>query len=382
MFTLKSQFLVHTFFVVLCTLVIPGGTQVLKAFPPAENIDFSEKYKQLLQESKSAPSRGYLKEVAFDAIEASQAAIKAGDYSAAVKIAALAVKLGKTSGNNHATTLANSLRQRCVMLVREYRDVEKFHKNLQQNPNDANAAFLYGKFVALKLNNWKQGLVWLARGEDAAYRTLAKQELANSNNQGALLVVANGWFQLASKEKGSTKQELELHAYDLYSHAWADSIGTDRMAINEKLNEMPLRYLNHMQEQDVIPGAWPFGKNGESGNGAGMFTINHVEYPNGLGLHPPNHGFARVRFQLDGQYKTFATGVALMDHSSEVRRSVTFTVIGDDRVLWKSPLIRFRGDVVFCNVSVKNIKRLEIQTKSPGIATGAHAVWLAPRVLK
>ncbi|HBL44984.1 MAG TPA: hypothetical protein DDZ90_16495 [Planctomycetaceae bacterium] len=382
MLPLRSQFLIYAFFVLLFVLLLPGGTQDLQAFPPAENIDFDEKYKQLLQEAKSAPSKGTLKEVAFDAIDASQAAINAGDYTAAVKVAALAVKIGKSSGNNHAFTLANTLKQNSTILAREYRSVEKFHKNLQENPNDANAASLYGKFVALKLNNWKEGLFWLARGDDAEYRTLAKQEIANSQDAGALLMVANGWYQLADQEKGLRKQELEMHAYDLYSQAWPHSIGAGRTVINEKLNEMPLRYLNHMEEQDVLPGPWPFGKNGESGNSQGMFTVNQIEFPNGLGLHPPNNGFARVRFQLDGQYKTFVTGVALMDHTSEVRRSVTFTVFGDDRVLWKSPLIRVRGEVVFCNVSVRNINKLEIRTESPGQAYGANAVWLDPHVLK
>ncbi len=382
MFPLRSRFNVPAFFVLLSVLLLPGALQILQAFPPAENIDFDEKYKQLLQEAKSAPSPGTLKEVAFDAINASQAAIHSGDYTAAVKIAALAVKIGKSSGNNHASVTANSLKQRCTILPREYRDVEKFHQQLQKDPNDANAAALYGKFVALKLNNWKEGLFWLARGDDAEYRTLAKQEIANSQDASALLAVANGWYQLADKEKGLTKQELEMHAYDLYSQIWPQTVGAGRTALDARLSEMPLRYLNHMEEQDVLPGPWPFAKNGESGNGKGMFTINHVEYSNGLGLHPPNNGFARVRYQLDGQYKTFVTGVALIDATAEVRRSVTFTVFGDDRVLWKSPLIRVRGEAVFCKVSVRNINRLEIRTESPGQAYGANAVWLDPHVLK
>ncbi|QDT96425.1 NPCBM/NEW2 domain-containing protein [Gimesia aquarii] len=382
MLTLKYEVLFHLFCFGLCFLFVPGETQVLGAFPLSGKIDFSEEYKRLLKESKSAPSKGYLKEVAFDAIKTSQAAIKTGDYSAATKIATLAVKIGKSSGNNHAYTLANRLKQRSVMLAREYRKVEKYHQNLQKDPNDSKSAFLYGKFVALKLNHWKEGLFWLAKGDDAEFRALAKKELSNSKNYGTLLEVANGWYQLGGKEKGLTKRELELHAYELYSRAWQHSIGADRTTINDKLSEMPLRYLNHMQEQDVIPGPWPFGKNGESGNGKGMFTVNHLEFPNGLGLHPPNNGFARVRYQLDGQYKTFVTGVALYDHTTEVRRSVTFSVMGDDRVLWKSPLIRFRGDVVFCKVSVKNIKRLEIRTESPGQAYGANAMWLDPHVLK
>lgn len=381
MFTLKSQFLIHTCFLVLCTLVIPGGIQDLKAFLPAENLDFSEKYRQLLQEAQSATSKEDLKKVAFYAIEASQAAIKSGDYSTAVKIATLAVKLGKSSGNNHAYTLANSVRQRSVMLVREYRDVARSHQKLNANPNDAESAFLYGKFVALKLNNWKQGLAWFARGDDAAFRTLAKQELANSKNQGALLAVANGWFQLASKEKGSTKQELERHAYDIYSRAWQNSFGADRTALNAKLSELPLRYLNHMQEQDVIHGGWPFGKNGDPGNGE-IFTVDQIEFPNGLGLVPPSKGFARVRYQLDGQYKIFVTGVALIDDTYEFPNTVTFTVMGDGRILWRSPPFRDRGDVLFCKVSVKNVQRLEIRTETPGINRGAHAVWLDPHVLK
>ncbi|MCA9017516.1 MAG: hypothetical protein KDA77_19490, partial [Planctomycetaceae bacterium] len=201
MFTLQNQLLVPTLFAVLWILANPGGIRDLKAFPSEENIDFTEKYRQLLQESKSATSKEDLRDIAFDAIEASQAAIKAGDYAAAVKIATLAVKLGNSSGNNHAYALANNLRQRSVMLVREYRDVEKFYKNLQTNPDDANAAFLYGKFVAFKLNDWKEGLELLARGDDEAYRTLAEKELVNPKENDGLLEVADGWYQLASKEK-------------------------------------------------------------------------------------------------------------------------------------------------------------------------------------
>ncbi len=158
MFAFKSPFLFPMCVAVFCLLAVSGGSQVALAFPPAANIDFSEKYRQMLLQAKAAPSKMALKDMAFEAINASQAAIQAGDYPAAVKIATLAVKIGKSAGSNHAFTLANSLRQRSVMLSREYIDVEKYHQKLKEDPNDASAAFLYGKFVALKLNNWKEGL--------------------------------------------------------------------------------------------------------------------------------------------------------------------------------------------------------------------------------
>ena len=381
MLSIKSQLIVPLLFALLCLLLQPGGTQVLQAFPPAENIDFDEKYRQLLQEAKSAPSKNTLKELAFDAIKTSQTAINAGDYTAAVKIATLAVKIGKSSGSNHAFTLANSVRQRSIMLSLEYRDVEKAHQKLQENPNDANSAFLYGKFVDLKLNNWQEGLLLLAKGDDAEYQTLAKQEIANADDVDALLTVANGWYQLADKEKGSTKDELEMHAYDLYSRAWSRTLGPDRVALNARLNEMPLRYLNHMQEEDVVHGGWPFGKNGDAGNGKGLFTVNQLVFPNGLGMVPASRGSASVSYQLDGQFKTFVTGVAIKDDNYQFVGTITFMVLGDNRVLWKFPL-EDQKDVQFCKISVRNINRLEIRTETKAINRGAHAVWLDPHVLK
>lgn len=381
MLPLRNLLIVHMLLVLLWTLLFSGGTRVLQAFPPAGNIDFNEKYKQLLQDAKTAPSQGRLKEVAFDAINAGQSAIQSGDYTSAVKIATFASRIGKTARSNHAFTLANSLKQRSVMLANEYRDVEKSHQKLQENPNDASAAALYGKFVALKLNNWKEGLFWLAKGDDAEYQKLAKQEIANSNDADALLTVANSWYQLAQTEKGATKQELEMHAYDLYSQAWSRTLGSDRAALNARLNQMPLRYLNHMQEEDVAHGGWPFGKNGDPGNGKGRFTVNQIEFPNGLGMVPASRGSASVSYQLDGQFKTFVTGVALKDDEYQFTGTVTFTVLGDNRVLWKCPL-KDQNDVQFCKISVKNINRLEIRTETKAIARGAHAVWLDPHVLK
>ncbi|MEQ9065294.1 MAG: NPCBM/NEW2 domain-containing protein, partial [Gimesia chilikensis] len=61
--------------------------------------------------------------------------------------------------------------------------------------------------------------------------------------------------------------------------------------------------------------------------------------------------------------------------------NVTFTVLGDNRVLWKSPL-KDQKDVLYCKVSVRNVKRLEIRTETRGINRGAHTGWLDPHVLK
>ncbi|QDT96514.1 NPCBM/NEW2 domain protein [Gimesia aquarii] len=383
----QMRYLIHNTFshkllVVVLMIVFLGTSYVRGADPSSQKINFTERYKELLLESQKAPTKEYMKEVAFDAMDACQTVIKAGDYATALKFAALAVKIAKLSGNNHAITSANRLKLRSSLLNREYRKVEKNHKKLKQDVNDSKSATIYGKFVALYLNQWKEGLFWLAKGDDTSYRTLAKKELSNSNDEATTLAIANGWLQLAENEKGLAKRTLELHAYDLYRRAWSSSLGADRARIDAMMNKLPIRYLNHMVETDVNKGPWPLGKNGSSGNGNPIFTVNNLEFPNGLGLHPPDNGSARVRYNLNSQYKTFETGIAIMDDTYVFRGTIYFWVVGDGKVLWKSAPIRGRGDVQYCRVSVKNVKTLELRTESPGRATGAHAVWLDPHVLK
>lgn len=382
MFNTTSKLFSQPLIVVLLTFVFLGTSHVRGADPSSQTINFTERYKELLLESQKAPTKVYMKEVAFDAMETCHIAIKEGDYATALKFAALAVKIAKLSGNNHAITSANRLKLRCSLLNREYRKVEKYHKKLKQDANDSKSATIYGKFVALYLNQWKEGLFWLAKGDDTAYRNLAKKELSNSKNEATTLAIANGWLQLAEKEKSLAKRALESHAYELYKRAWSNSLGADRTRINTMMNKLPIRYLNHMVETDVIKGPWPLGKNGNRGIGNELFTVNNLEFPNGLGLHPPSNGSARVRYDLDGKYNTFATGVALMDSTYVFRGTVYFWVLGDGKVLWKSAPIRSRGDAQFCRVSVKNVTNLELRTECPGKLTGAHAAWLDPHVLK
>lgn len=368
--------------VVLLLFMILGSSHIVCAESVSTKTDFSERYKKLLKMSQSTTSQEELKWLTFEIIKTGQEAINADDYSAASKIANLAIKTGNSSKNNQAYSLANVLKSRSNSLARKYRKVQRHHQNLQQNPDNSTAAFLYGKYLTLIRNDWEEGLPLLAKGDDDAFRIQAEKELVEPNENSEMLAIADGWLELATKVKGPESRELKLHAYDWYSRVWNNSTGIDRLNISTKMNELPIRYLNHMAEIDVTQGAWPLGKNGNRGIGTEKFTVNKMEFPNGLGLHPPSNGSASVRYNLDGQYNIFATGVALIDDTYVFRGTVYFWVLGDGKVLWKSAPIRGRGDVQFCRVSVKNINKLELRTESPQKATGAHAVWLDPHVLK
>ncbi len=60
---------------------------------------------------------------------------------------------------------------------------------------------------------------------------------------------------------------------------------------------------------------------------------------------------------------------------------LTFLVLGDGKVLWKSDLVDTARSVQDCKVDVGGIDVLELRVDCPGSGVNAHAVWLDPRVL-
>src|SRR5205085_176548 len=140
-------------------------------------------------------------------------------------------------------------------------------------------------------------------------------------------------------------------------------------------------YLTDLDEKEVKSGPWPLGKNGDVGAGRAI-EVNGFKFPMGMGMHPPDSGEALVKYEIGGSWKTLVAQVAINDLQEPFAGSVTFVVLGDGEVLWKSPSIESRGVVAACQVNVKGVKILQLKTQASGRAHGAHAVWLDPRLLK
>jgi|GEM_PF-1811514 hypothetical protein len=353
------------------------------AFPPAQEKDVADQFQELRDEAKLAKFPEERKRIAFEAVAAAELAVKGGDYLLANKLAILATDIAKELRNNHARTEAELMKKRVGQIGREFRKVKKYRKKLMNSPDDPQACYRYGRFVALFCDDWETALPLLAAGEDDAWRSAAMLELSGAKDNDSRVRISNVWLKLAEKERPREKLQLKLHAYDWIRLAWSNSDGAERKKLDAQLAESPIRYLNHMDEDEYVRGPWPLGKNGEIGNPEiGRFFVNKQAFPNGLGMHPPNSGFARLRYKLTSSYKTFNAGVALMDDSSIIASDITFWVLGDGKVLWKSAPFRKQGDVQYCSVNIRNVKRLEVRTHAAGSHIAAYAVWLDPYLSK
>jgi hypothetical protein len=70
--------------------------------------------------------------------------------------------------------------------------------------------------------------------------------------------------------------------------------------------------------------------------------------------------------------------IAGLDSAVEVA-DVTFSVFGDGRLLWQSPVItRSEKDPQITTIDIKGIKEISLQVSAMGNISSDHANWLNP----
>lgn len=116
-------------------------------------------------------------------------------------------------------------------------------ETLQANSDDADAATVAGLWLCVKRGDWEQGLPHLAKGADAAVKTVAEQDLrsapAGPEEQVAL---GDQWWDLAQSAKGSLRDAWLMRAGHWYRLAEADASSAvlkdkigQRLAVTDKI---------------------------------------------------------------------------------------------------------------------------------------------------
>jgi len=95
-----------------------------------------------------------------------------------------------------------------------------------------------------------------------------------------------------------------------------------------------------------------------------------------LGVHAVSH----LNYKLEGRFRRLHARVALPDYL-EGKGSVIFEVSGDDKLLWRSGVLRSARSPEEVNISVEGVQVLELRVMDGGDGINYdHAVWLNPRL--
>ena len=124
-------------------------------------------------------------------------------------------------------------------------------------------------------------------------------------------------------------------------------------------------YLSDLDETDWS-GHADFGKNGSSKTAD--VAVNGIKFRKGLWTHPTDRGSASVKYRLAGLDATaFVTKVAINDSTlPTIPTLLTFQVLGDGEILWTSTPTRQKGQMQECQISVKDVRVLELRVNCPG----------------
>ncbi|RLN97718.1 hypothetical protein BBJ28_00007803, partial [Nothophytophthora sp. Chile5] len=163
--------------------------------------------------------------------------------------------------------------------------------------------------------------------------------------------------------------------------------------------DVDLVYLSSLREYHFSVGYGTLGKGGQlgyasdadsrvsPGNGpvgvSSSIQINGDAKQRCLSTHPPSQGDAYVTYDLAEAYRTVNGAVAINDDTgNEILQqrgvSIVFLILGDGVLLWQSKAITEVRQVEEFDVSVMNVRMLELKVSCPGSNQCAHAVWVDP----
>lgn len=109
--------------------------------------------------------------------------------------------------------------------------------------------------------------------------------------------------------------------------------------------------------------------------------IDEVVTPHCVFMHPPARGSSQASYPLAGKYAALQASVGVpygKQLNPKLASAITFEVLGDGKVLWKSEPATEANAFQTAQVKVAGVKTLTLRTTSAGHNGAAWAHWFGP----
>jgi choice-of-anchor C domain-containing protein len=133
------------------------------------------------------------------------------------------------------TGRVKSRREEFDEIVKEYEAVKAARAKLKDNPDDATANSVAGKFLCVRQGRWDRGLPLLARGAGTMLKALAAADLAKPDQAGKQVEVGDGWWSMAESQSGTAKGALQDRACHWYAQALPHLTGITKTRVEKRL---------------------------------------------------------------------------------------------------------------------------------------------------
>lgn len=274
--------------------------------------------------------------------------IAADQYDAADRATTAAIQHARKSQNSSLLARATTRGKEASEAKTAFQSMKAVLETLAKSPDDPSANLEMGRFLCFVKGNWDLGTRFLAKGSDPAYKTLSEKELAFPADVQERVALADGWYDLAEKEKSPLrKTQLQAHSRLIYESALAQATGLMRAKIAKRLDELDSRgpgggaldLLKLVSPKDSVGAEWVLsGSTLISPNGKACriqipYAPGESEYDLTVVVQPKEgsgnfeiglaYGKAQFMVDLDGSPTADLSGLHLLDGKGAVENETT-----------------------------------------------------------
>jgi len=315
-------------------------------------------------------------------------AVAEDKYKLANQVAIAILPAARKTKNFKLLKMLTERKKELSGMAEKYDFVKKALARLEKEPTNAKANQAVGEYRCYIKGNWSKGLPLLALGNNENWKALAVADLKGASSAAEQVRLGDGWWQLAEKSKGITKKHIQQRAAHWYKKVLPGLKGLAKIRVEKRLAGLAEQgptvtiFLDDILEASAKVGFGKLGKHGMVGYASkNSGKVQGKEYPHALSMHPPAKGISYAAYQLDGKCLELNGAAAIWDNWPS-KAIVTFNVIGDGKLLWKSRPLQGAGAGQSFRVSLRGVKALKLVVECPGNNTNATAVWLMPAITR
>ncbi|MCI0683235.1 MAG: WD40 repeat domain-containing protein [Gemmataceae bacterium] len=180
-------------------------------------------------------------------------AVEADNYDAAVTLGKIADVAARKSKVIALVTAVQKRQQEVVTVQKGFARLQVFVDRLKVNAKDGEANLELGKYFAFLKARWERALPLLAMGSDETLRALANKDLAKPQAAKDQLALADGWWELAAKEKDPAQLALQRRARHWYEQAIGGLAGLNRTKAARRIDLVSARVAGTVNEGPIGP---------------------------------------------------------------------------------------------------------------------------------
>jgi len=352
--------------------------------------------------------------IAEEALKLVDQAVSQDNFTVADQLGKLALDEARKTSEKELVSKVQGQIAAASETAKAYEDVKAARVKLEKTPDDHESNLVVGKYLCFVKGDWEKGLAMLALGKDEALKALATQELQGAASSTEQAKLGDGWWNLAEKQEGKTKKQIQARAGYWYQKALPGLSGLIKDKAEKRTKASVITnngpeedrttktYLDDLKEikSSVVVGEAGVGKHGATAyqdrNLIQKFAFRGQIPSHALFMGPPSNGKSWATYGLRGKFLVFSATAAIgsppdgASAKAEWKHGwrgmafspITFRVLGDGKLLWESTSIQKSGDGQNFKVTVRGVYTLDLEVDCPGNGGAAWAAWIDPCLKK